>query len=336
MKLQKLLVVDDEPTNLALMRTILRDDYELVFATNGEEAIAAANKHLPDLVLCDIHMPQIDGYQVCESLKNDPITRHIPLIFITSLDGEWNEERGFHLGCVDYITKPISPNTVRARVRAHLAHVHVDELKTSHFQAIHMLGAAGHHNDTDTGVHIWRMAEYARCLAELLNWDSEDCRLLQMAATMHDTGKIGIPAHILQKNGPLSEEEWEVMRQHPQMGYDILIRSQAPVFKLAACISLEHHEKWDGSGYPNQLTGDAIAIHARIVAIVDVFDALTTARPYKDPWPIEKATDLILDQSDKHFDPALVQTFLDHLDIFKAIKKKWDAVDKDTFQVFEF
>ena len=336
MKSKTILVVDDEATNLAAIRNILSDDYNLVFAKNGETALDMVSVHNPSLVLCDIQMPVMDGYEFSLALHTQSRPHKIPVIFVTSLNTEWDEEKGFNAGCVDYITKPVSPRLVKARVRAHLSHVHMSELEHSHQEAIHMLGAAGHHNDTDTGVHIWRMADYAQHLAHLYGWSKDDCELIKMAAPMHDTGKIGIHASILQKNGPLSDDEWVIMRTHPEIGYNILRRSDAPVFQMAAQISLEHHEKWNRKGYPQGLAGTDISESARIVAVADVFDALTTKRPYKDAWPIEKAVALIKEDAGSHFDPDVAQVFLDQLDDFIAIRDKWAKVDKDEFDVYDF
>jgi putative two-component system response regulator len=174
-----------------------------------------------------------------------------------------------------------------------------------------MLGEAGHYNDNDTGVHIWRMAAYSKALATALGWTILNAELIELAAPMHDTGKIGIPDAVLQKPGKLDTGEWEIMRRHSQIGYDILSKSVAPVFKLAAEIALNHHEKWDGSGYPNGLAGTAIPESARIVALTDVFDALAMRRPYKEPWPLEAIFATIREGSGRHFDPRVVSCFFD-------------------------
>ena len=202
-----ILVVDDEPINLARLRAILEAEHELVFARNGEEALQAVAKHQPALILLDVQMPKLDGYATCRRLKADPATEDIPVIFVTSLGADWNEETGFDAGCVDYITKPISPVVVKARIRTHLSLVRERRLEQSYRDAIYMLGEAGHYNDTDTGVHIWRMAAYSRALAEAAGWNPEQAALLELAAPMHDTGKIGIPDAILKKRGALNDED---------------------------------------------------------------------------------------------------------------------------------
>jgi putative two-component system response regulator len=306
-----ILCVDDEPINLGLLRNTLQEDYKLVFAPNGTEALIAVLKHKPTLILLDVQMPDISGFEVAQRLKADQKTEHIPIIFVTSLLDENDEQLGFDVGGVDYITKPISPSIVRARVRTHLSLVQSSILEKSHRDAIYMLAEAGHYNDTETGEHIWRMATYCHLLALAAGWNKDDAKLLEMAAPMHDTGKIGIPDAILQKPGKLTAEEWEIMKQHSRIGYDILSKSHAPLFKLAAEIALNHHEKWDGSGYPNGLAEEAIPESARIVAIADVFDALCMRRPYKEPWPLDRILPKLQELAGNHLDKRLVTIFID-------------------------
>ena len=318
-----LLIVDDEPQNLAVMRQILSQDYRLVFARSGADALAATRKHQPALILLDIQMPQMNGYEVCRALKADPATEAIPVIFVTSMSDVGNEAEGFANGAVDYIVKPVYPAIVLARVRAQLSLVRATRLEQSYRDAISMLGEAAHFNDTDTGVHIWRMAAYAAALARASGWSEDDCQLLELAAPMHDTGKLGVPQSILQKPGPLDLEEWKIMKTHPRVGHDILARSDSPVFRMAAQIALQHHEKWDGSGYPQGLQGSAIAPAARIVAIADVFDALTMKRPYKQAWPMEQVLATIQSGRASHFDPQLTDLFLSILPDIEGIKAHW-------------
>jgi putative two-component system response regulator len=226
---------------------------------------------------------------------------------------------------VDYIYKPVCPSTVRARVRTHLSLVRLDQLERSYRTAIVMLSEAGHYNDTDTGVHIWRMAAYARALADAAGWSSDQSELLELAAPMHDMGKIGIPDHILKKPGPLTEEEWAIMRTHPRIGYEILKRSDGLIFRMAAEIALHHHEKWDGSGYPAGETGEGIPEASRIVAIADVFDALSVRRPYKEPWPLEQVLATMRDGAGQHFDPRLLACFLEIMPEILRLKAQWDT-----------
>ncbi|KAF1720002.1 response regulator [Pseudoxanthomonas wuyuanensis] len=325
-----ILCVDDEPNNLALIRQILQDDYRLVFARSGTEALQAVAKHDPALILLDVEMPDIDGYTVASTLKDQPETEHIPIIFVTSLDQEVDERTGFASGGVDYIAKPVSPYILRARVSTHLSLVRASALNRSYRDAIQMLGMAGHYNDSDTGTHIWRMAAYARALAEAVGWERERAELLEQAAPMHDTGKIGIPDAVLKKPGKLDEGEWKIMKTHPRIGYEILSKSQAPLFQLAAEVSLYHHERWDGSGYPAGLAGEDIPESARIVAVADVFDALTTKRPYKEPWPVERALETLRTSAGSHLDARMVEAFERILPRILALKQHWDQQESRT------
>lgn len=201
-----ILIVDDEPANLAVMREVLGDKYQLVYAKNGASALAAAEKYNLSLILLDINLPDMDGYEICKQLKGNPNTHQIPIIFVTAMNSNQDEEIGLKVGAVDYITKPFSPAIVLARVRIHLSLVKIEKLEASYREAIYMLGAAGHHNDTDTGVHIWRMAAYAARLADECGWGLKS-KLLELAAPMHDTGKIGIPDAILRKPASLTPDE---------------------------------------------------------------------------------------------------------------------------------
>lgn len=320
---RSLLIVDDEPANLEVMRRVLSPSYSLVFAHSGAAALAAARKHLPSLILLDIQMPDMDGYEVCRQLKADATTQHTPVIFVTNLADAGQEAAGFEVGAVDYIVKPVSPAIVLARVATHLSLVKSSQLERSYIDAITMLGQVGHFHDEDTGEHIWRMAAYARRLAAAIGWDLDRCKTLELAAPMHDTGKIAIPDRILRKPGKLDADEWEIMKSHAQVGHDVLIRSEAPVFQLAAEIALRHHERWDGSGYPDGLAGTQIPESARIVAVADVFDALSMRRPYKEPWSKEKVIDYIQQGSGKHFEPRLVDVFLDILPSILDIQDEW-------------
>ncbi|WP_331001659.1 HD-GYP domain-containing protein [Methylicorpusculum oleiharenae] len=190
-----------------------------------------------------------------------------------------------------------------------------------------MLGEAGHYNDNDTGVHIWRMAAYSRALAKKLGWSGQQYELLEMAAAMHDTGKIGIPDKVLRKPGKLDADEWRIMQTHTQIGYDILSKSDAPLFKLAAEIALNHHEKWDGGGYPNGLERENIPESARIVAIADVFDALAMNRPYKDAWPLENILDYMNESAGHHFDPQILNAFMSVLPDILTLKTQWNLCE---------
>lgn len=320
-----ILCVDDEPSNLAILRAALKDHFPLTFARNGGETLNALEKHAPALILLDVEMPDMSGYEVCRQIKLHPQSENTPVIFVTSLSALADEQAGFDAGGVDYITKPISPAIVLARVRTHLSLVRATVLEQSYRDAIYMLGEAGHYNDNDTGVHIWRMAAYAKALAAACGWSSDACQQIELAAPMHDTGKIGVPDSILKKPGPLDASEWIVMKTHAQIGHDILSKSEAPVFRMAAEIALHHHERWDGSGYPRALAREAIPESARIVAIADVFDALSMRRPYKKAWPLEQTLTTMKESVGSHFEPRLFEIFMHILPEILAIQETWNA-----------
>ena len=325
---KKILIVDDEANNLQLLKQVLHEDYSLLFATNGRKAIEAAHQHKPNLILLDIMMPGMNGYEVCQNLKKEASTECIPVIFVSAMDEVADEAKGFDVGAVDYIHKPISAPLVRRRVETHLSLVNVQKLELSHRDAIFMLGEAGHYNDEDTGLHIWRMSAYARLLAEAIGWDKSRAEVLELAAPMHDTGKIGIPDYILKAPRKLTSEEWSIMQSHCKIGHDILKLSKNPIFEMASEIALHHHERWDGSGYPNQLVGKEIPESARIVAIADVFDALTSKRPYKEAWTIEETINEMKQSSGSHFDPELLDAFIEILPQILGIKNEWEQIEK--------
>jgi len=334
-----ILIVDDEPSNIDILRGILSPHYQIKVASSGKIALKVVEQFVPDLILLDIMMPELDGLDVCKKLKSDPRIAKVPVIFVTALGQGEDEERGFSFGAVDYITKPVSPAIVLARVKTHISLAHqmrtteqmvkirTRELQDSQQSAIIMLASAGHYNDTDTGHHIWRMAAYCRCLALAAGWSLEDAGLLAQAAPMHDTGKIGIPDSILKAPRKLTDDEMTVMRTHALIGAEILSRSDTPLFRLASEIAHGHHEKWDGSGYPNGLKGQDIPQSARIVAIADVFDALTMRRPYKRAWEDEDAFAYVQQAAGSHFDPTLVAQFLSIRDKIVETKAYWNALE---------
>ncbi len=317
------LVVDDTPENLNVVKGVLVPTYRVIAAVNGLLALKLAEKQAPDLILLDVMMPDMDGFEVCRRLKANPQTADIPVIFLTAKNEIEDETSGFDLGAVDYITKPISPPTLIRRVATHLSLVRAQAVTELAHAAIRMLGEAGHYNDTDTGNHIWRMAAYSSELALAAGWPEDRAEQLELAAPMHDTGKIGLPDSILKAPRPLEPMEWEVMKTHAKIGHEILGMSSNPVFQLAADIALSHHEKWDGSGYPQGLVGKEIPESARIVAIADVFDALTTKRPYKEAWSVEKAMAEIQRGSGHHFDPELAELFVSIEPRIREIQKEW-------------
>lgn len=319
----KLLLVDDEPTNLQVLRQILQDDYRLLFAKDGDKALELASQERPALILLDVMMPGMTGHEVCARLKAQPATAGIPVIFVTALADVEDEAQGFAVGAVDYITKPVSPPIVRARVRTHLSLVRADELHETRLQIVQRLGLASEYKDNETGLHVIRMSHYTHILALAAGYSEREADDLLNAAPMHDVGKIGIPDAILQKNGKLDDAEWAVMRQHAQIGAEIIGEHDSGLLQVARSIALTHHEKWDGSGYPNGLKGEEIPLAGRIVAIADVFDALTSVRPYKPAWPVEDALELLRRESGRHFDPQLVELFLGQMPAILEIKERW-------------
>ncbi|WP_437884055.1 HD-GYP domain-containing protein [Pseudomonas sp. LRF_L74] len=320
---QTLLLVDDEPTNLQVLRHTLQDDYRLLATKDGAKALDLARIEQPELILLDVMMPDLDGYDVCRRLKHDPLTARIPVIFVTALNDAANEEHGLALGAVDYITKPFNPSIVKARVRTHLSLVQAETLRETRLQIVQRLGTAAEFKDNETGQHVIRMSHYAKVLALAVGYSETAADELLHAAAMHDVGKIGIPDAILQKPGRLTEAEWAVMRRHTEIGAQIIGEHPSGLLRLAASIALNHHEKWDGSGYPNGLAGEDIPHAARIVSLVDVFDALTSVRPYKPAWLVEEALALIRRESGRHFDPELVHIFIDCLPEILRIRERW-------------
>jgi len=333
---QTILVVDDTPGNIDILSSVLRSKYKVKAALNGERALKIARgEDKPELILLDIMMPDIDGYEVCRRLKADPATANIPVIFITAKNQEEDEKLGLELGAVDYIAKPISPPIVLARVQTHLAlydmhrelrhkvMVQTEQLIDTRLQIIHRLGRAAEFKDNETGLHVIRMSHYSRLIAEAYGGNEEWSDLVFCASPMHDIGKIGIPDRVLLKPGKLDKDEWEIMMTHSAIGGEIIGTDDSPLLKLSATIAMTHHEKWDGSGYPNGAIGEDIALEGRIVAIADVFDALTSERPYKKAWSIEDAVKFIDDNSGSHFDPKLVLLFHEVLPQILDIKEQY-------------
>lgn len=312
-KLWKILVVDDQPSNLEVLRGILSDCYALAFAKSGEQALEVAARHHPDLILLDIMMPGMDGYETCRRMKADAGLAKIPVIFVTALGEVEDEARGFDVGGVDYITKPVSAAVVRARVRTHIALV-------DQATVLDRLGIAGEFKNNETGAHVRRMGRYAEILAHRLGWDDGACRAIAHTAPMHDIGKIAVPDHILLKPGKLDDADWGIMRTHPQCGAAILGANGSALMRMAARIAVSHHEKWDGSGYPFGLAGTAIPIEGRVVAVADVYDALMSRRPYKEAWPQDAVVAHLREQAGQHFDPDLVTLFLESLDDFSSVR----------------
>lgn len=334
MKKPIILIVDDVPANIDVLSEILRPMYQIKIAINGIMALKIAmSSSPPDLILLDIMMPGMSGYEVCEQLKANLKTRNIPVIFVSAMDEVENETKGFELGAVDYITKPVSPPIVQARVKTHLnlfnqnralenkVRERTAEIDDTRLRIIHCLGAASEYRDEETGNHIFRMSNYSRVIALAFGLGMEEANILLQAAPMHDVGKIGIPDRILLKPGKLDREEWEIMKTHTTVGAQIIGEHPSELLKIAREVALSHHEKWDGTGYPYGLAGENIPLSSRIVMIADVFDALTSERPYKKAWAEADAIAKIEQGSGRHFDPKLVVAFMEALPQILNIKK---------------
>jgi putative two-component system response regulator len=352
-----ILVVDDTPDNLALMSALLKGLYKVKVANGGDKALRIAQADQPpDLILLDIMMPGIDGYQVLEQLKNDIRTRDIPVIFLTAKSEIEDERKGLELGAVDYITKPISPPIVLARVRTHLslkaaADFLRDKAKfleqevarrTREVRAIQdvtilALASLAETRDADTGNHIRRTQYYVRALAEQLKTHPRFARfltdanieLLFKSAPLHDIGKVGIPDRILLKPGHFDAQELQVMKTHAMLGSDAISHAEKSLgtdvdfLSMAKEIALSHQEKWDGSGYPQGLSGDDIPLSARLMAVADVYDALISRRVYKDAMSHQEAVQIIADGKGTHFDPDLVDAFMQISDQFSEIAERF-------------
>ena len=317
-----ILVADDSPQNIELLSRVLGQDYRIKVATSGEKALKIVySDEPPELILLDIMMPDVSGHEVCRRIKANPDRRRIPIIFVTAMSSIEDESLGLAIGAVDYITKPISPPLVQARVRTHLAlydqsrelermvSQRTAELVATRQQIIRRLGRAAEFRDNETGNHIVRMSHICRLVGVQAGLGPASLQLLFQTAALHDVGKIGVPDHILLKPGPLTDEEWVVMRQHPQIGADIIGKHDNELLVAARTIALSHHERWDGSGYPLGLKGEQIPLFGRIVAIADVFDALMSKRPYKDAFPAVKALEIMEAGRGSHFDPVLLEAF---------------------------
>ncbi|MBI5589744.1 MAG: two-component system response regulator [Deltaproteobacteria bacterium] len=357
-----ILIVDDAPDVLSLICGLLKDLYRVKIANNGERALKVAlNGTPPDIILLDIMMPVMDGYETCRRLKENPETRDIPVIFLTSKAEVEDEMKGFELGAVDYITKPISPPVVLARVQTHLQLKRVrDYLKDQNefleaevrrrtqevvaVQEVTILSMASlaETRDNDTGNHIRRTQFYVRALAEKLRYhprfrhfldDDKTIDLLFKSAPLHDIGKVGIIDNILLKPGRFTEEEYEIMKTHCTLGRDAIIAAEKrlgfalPFLSLAKEIAYSHQEKWDGTGYPEGLSGDDIPISGRLMAIADVYDALICRRVYKERMPHEKAVGIIVAGKGSHFDPDVVDAFMEISNEFNQISKRYEDAE---------
>lgn len=327
------LIVDDAPESIDVLRGVLGSEYQVKAAIKGALALELIWATPPDLILLDVMMPEMNGFEVCERLKANPLSAHIPVIFVTTLADAGSEGRGLELGAVDYLTKPYVPALVRSRVKSHLALYHrhlsleqevrtrTQELSETRLEIIRRLGRAGEYRDNETGMHVLRMSHIARLLALRLGMSEGEAELVLQAAPMHDVGKLGIPDRILLKPGKLTPEEWAIMKQHPAIGAEIVGDHPSELMRTARTVALRHHERWDGSGYPDGLRGEAIPAIARLVAVADVFDALLSSRPYKAPWTVAATVEEFKAQSGRHFEPTAVTALLDILPQCLAIRE---------------
>lgn len=352
-----ILIVDDVVENLHVLTELLMPDYQVLAATSGAAALRIASATpKPDLILLDVMMPDMDGYAVLHQLQQNQLTSDIPVIFVTALSEANYEEHGLVLGAVDYITKPVKPAVVQARVRTQLeAKKMRDWLKDKNDLleaevvkrmaendltqqiSIRALAHLAEIRDPETGNHLLRTQAYVHRLASGLRklprytdiLTDRYIDLLSRSAPLHDIGKVGIPDHILLKPGKLTPEEWEIMKTHAKMGSDAIQKAEndvelpLPFLSVAKEIAHWHHEKWDGSGYPDGLAGEAIPVSARLMALADVFDALISVRAYKPAMPHDKARDIIVEGKGKHFDPDLVDVFIEGFEDFVAIGKRY-------------
>lgn len=354
-RIQTILMVDDNATNLQLLReTLDGQGYKLLIAKDGLRALAIAAKALPDLILLDIMMPELDGYEVCRRLKAAEDTKHIPIVFLTAMADAEDEAKGLRLGAVDYIVKPIVPDLVRARVRNHLElKQYRDELEIlvadrtrelALTQAVMIEGLAtlAEYRDPETGGHIRRTQNYVKVLARALKdhphfrdeLNDDTIELLYQSAPLHDVGKVGVADSILLKPGKLTDEEFEEMKRHTIYGHDALRVTeqklgQSHFLRYAREIAHTHQEKWDGSGYPLGLEGQGIPISGRLMALADVYDALISKRVYKPPFSHEKAVAIISDGRGTHFDPDIVDAFLSLEKTFRNIALTFADFDEE-------
>ena len=364
------LVVDDTPHDLSLLANLLKTEYRVQVASEGANCLKlAASDRPPDLILLDIMMADLDGYEVCRKLKANPATRNIPVIFLTAKTGIEDEQLGLRLGAVDYITKPISPSIVMARVGTHLKlkssadflrdknafleqEISKRDRQMTAIQDVTILTMASmaETRDSETGNHIRRTQNYVRALAEKLRPNPRftsfltdaNINTLFKSAPLHDIGKVAIPDRILLKPGKFTPEEFEIMKTHTTLGWEAInnaermLGTQAEFLSMAKDIALFHQEKWDGSGYPQGRAGDRIPISARLMAVADVYDALISRRVYKEGMPHEVAVKIIIEGKGQHFDPDMVDAFVEIQDEFRAIAQRYADTDIDMLQKEEY
>ena len=352
----KILIVDDEQANIALLEDVLENEGYTFFKStqDSRKALDIYKEMCPDLVLLDLNMPYLDGFQVIEQLKEFEKDSYAPILVLTAQSDRNTRLRALSAGARDYIEKPFDITEVTQRIsnmlEIRLLHNQVrdqnlileekirertHELEETRREAILRLGRAAEYRDNETGMHVIRMSRLSAKLAKEIGLSDDECQLILQASPMHDVGKIGVPDQILLKPGKLNEEEWAIMKKHPEIGAEILSGSHSSVMQLAETISLTHQERWDGSGYPNNLKGEEIPLSGRIVAICDVFDALTSKRYYKEAFSVEKAMEIIEQGSGKDFEPYLVDTFKKVLpEMIRIVKELPDNEPADTLKVY--
>lgn len=339
-----LLIVDDELSNVRLLEKLLsREGYTALITTqNPLEALdIIKNQHI-DLLLVDLNMPVMNGHELMANIKQLNLDISPTTLMLTAQHDQENRHKALNGGARDYLTKPFHAQELFSRVRnlleVHLANQYMRsenkileqkvqertlDIYNTRLQVVRCLGRAAEYRDEETGFHIIRMSKVSALLAKAAGLSENDCELLLNASAMHDIGKIGIPDHILLKQGKFEADEWEIMKAHTIIGARILDGDSSDLMTMARDIALSHHEKWNGKGYPNGLKGSEIPLVGRITAIADVFDALTSIRPYKKPWPIDEAISFIVNESGEHFDPQLVQIFTEQLPDILAIGKEY-------------
>ena len=328
---KSILVVDDNQSNIDVLKGVLSDHYTVRVATSGRLALKAVfSQRPPDLILLDVMMPEMDGYEVCRLLKADERTRSIPVIFVTAKSEVKDETYGFSLGAEDYLSKPVSAPIVLARVKTHLELYdrsrHLEELirertgdllakgrelEETRLEITRCLGRAAEYRDNETGMHVIRLSFYVRLLASKAGLTDVEADLMMSASIMHDIGKIGIPDNVLLKPAKLTPEEFEIIKRHARIGAEIIGEHKSELLQLSRVTALTHHEKWNGKGYPNGLKGDGIPLAGRLTAIADIFDALTSVRPYKKAWSVDEALNLIQKEKGEALDPNLVPLFIE-------------------------
>ncbi|MCK4640789.1 MAG: response regulator [Candidatus Marinimicrobia bacterium] len=354
---KRILIVDDEELNRELLEDLIESfGHEPETACDGIEALAKLKLDI-DLILMDVMMPGMDGFEVTRRIKEDHETSDIPVVMVTALTSKEDRLRAVEVGANDFITKPIDKTELRIRtasllkmkeaqdtvkryqaelekkveqrtadLRQALAEMAESQRRTykAHLDTIHRLSIAAEYKDEDTASHIHRMSNYCAIIARGLHLSPGEVELILHASPMHDIGKIGTPDAVLLKPGKLNDDEWLIMKQHTTVGSSILSDSESELLQVGENIAKSHQEKWDGSGYPNGLAGEEIPLYGRICAVADVFDALTSKRPYKNAFSNEKALEIMKEGRGKHFDPRILDIFLEHFDNVIAIQKKYD------------